>query len=159
LTSDQKQRFFEAVNRRTLPIRPHEATIVRDILQASFPQDGWRSLQHVFCNGCRRELTPLDYFLTSIRHHSPDFLRNQIETRRASNEERHSIEIVDHPISITCSNCGLSRDLSNNASECIYLYRHPKLPNLGTDGWPLDDSITRVSQQNFDAIMRELGGA
>jgi hypothetical protein len=151
LTEPQKKQFLNVVYGHTNPIRPHEAAIVSSILRIHTGEHFWRFQKHVYCPGCRRELTTLDYFLSGLKHHTVDFILKQIcpdyEQHGTCDHEADAInvdkiDIVPHGIQIDCIACG------GVYESLLYdLYVHP-----GCKGY-----VIRLSQAKYDAILKEAG--
>lgn len=108
-------RGLDVLYNHTNPIKPHEAAIVSSILRIHTGEHFWRFEKQLYCPGCRRELTVLDYFLTALRHHSVDFIIKEIcpdyEVGGTCDHEADAInvdriDLVEHPIAINCTACG-----------------------------------------------------
>ena len=151
LTEPQKNNSLMSYIGTPNPIRPHEAAIVSSILRIHTGEHFWRFQKHVYCPGCRRELTTLDYFLSGLKHHTVDFILKQIcpdyEQHGTCDHEADAInvdkiDIVPHGIQIDCIACGGVYE-----SALYELYAHP-----GCKGY-----VIRLSQAKYDAILKEAG--
>ncbi|WP_156219777.1 hypothetical protein [Pandoraea apista] len=127
---------FEITN----PIKPHEAKIIANVLGGEVRHE-WRFKNHVFCRGCRRELSALDMFLSSLEHHPPSMLREHVYGDRAprlgavvyESDDGPKIRVMDHSISVTCVNCGVVNESSDDNRCNIYIYSHPVIPPTLTE--------------------------
>lgn len=144
LNAKQKKKYLNQVYKLTNPIKPHEAEIISSILRIHTGEHFWRFQKHVFCGGCRRELTVLDYFLTGLQHHDVEFILKQVcpdyEEHGTCDHEADAInvdkiEVVDHAMPVMCTQCGFL----NNGDYKLYV--HPgckgymiRLPNAMHEG-------------------------
>jgi len=132
LSKSQALEIIKEMYAQTNPIKPHEAKIIGHILQTDEPQHEWRFKSHVFCEGCGRELTALDNFLSALEHHTPKFIHDYLYEGAnphgdAIFEESGfpRIQVAKHPISITCIACGVVHS-SEASTKCdIYFYQRP----------------------------------
>ncbi|MER8445687.1 hypothetical protein NKH52_21085 [Mesorhizobium sp. M1066] len=134
LTSIQSEAFVRQFYLNTNPIKPFEAEIIQNILQTDVPQHDWRTLNHIFCKGCRRELTALDLFLSGLKQHSPKFIDDYLHNGASGGGEvaysdgRHcDIQVFHHDLHVVCIQCGTEMDEAT-PQDHIYGYKRPKRP-------------------------------
>ncbi|WP_144243583.1 hypothetical protein [Azospirillum argentinense] len=123
--------FIKHIYRQTMPIRAHEAEIVRNILQTNHEQHDWRTASNVFCPGCRRETTVLDLFLSGLTFHSPKYINDFLYNNGHGHGEiafkkdgMLSIEVYHHSLVIRCIQCGMTIK-----DHFAYFYKRPVKPN------------------------------
>lgn len=159
LDEEHAREFIKHIYRQTLPTKPHEADIIRNILQTDIEQHDWRTARHVFCSGCHRETTVLDLFLSGLAHHSPKYIHDFLYGNGPGHGEvafkkdgLTSIEIYRHKLRITCINCGVTIE-----DHFAYFYERPVKPS----------PMIAVSEEMFEkfhnlakaSILRRRGGA
>lgn len=134
VTKQQALAIIDQMYCETNPIKPHEAEIIGDILQNKERHHLWRFKRHVFCGGCRRELTVLDMFLSGLKFHSPQFISDYLYKGMNTGGGRIvykdgdalTIQVFKHGLPVSCIVCGVSHDEAGPISDCgIYFYQRP----------------------------------
>ncbi|MBY5736415.1 hypothetical protein [Rhizobium leguminosarum] len=152
LDKDQAKKFYEAFLDDTNPIQPHEEIIIQNILRTKTSQSGWRFKKGIHCIGCKKELTVLDLVLSSFDRHSPEDLREFLDTKTfnegaviayAGDDEVPKVQIFNHRLMIRCTSCGEENESANLTGCDYYTYRRPPLAGL----------LVSVSQTCFDRLM------
>ncbi|WP_093285733.1 hypothetical protein [Verrucomicrobium sp. GAS474] len=154
LTKEQAAAFISKANMLTNPVKPHEARIIQNILQGSETLHGWRFKNHLFCQGCHKELSVLDLFLSSLERHSPQYLHDYLYEGKISSggetiyeaEGQPTIQVFKHGLTVICTGCGVA-NRSENALGCdYYLYSRPVRPN----------GVISLSEYWFEKIMAQI---
>lgn len=176
LTEADKLRLVEYVYANTNPVRAHEAGIISSILGHKFGQHVWRVRKNHFCDGCRREMTVLDYFLTALQMHSVEFINRSIFGEFELEEEspvglqldvraaESRIDIATHALDVLCAVCGtlnhgVEPDSTGGGPRYVrYLYGHPGCG--GGSNTPRCErlvQVLRIGDQTYSAIAAKLG--
>ncbi|EPV1127149.1 hypothetical protein ACV17F_005122 [Vibrio harveyi] len=152
LNKAQKKAMLNLAYSETNPIKPHEAAVISSILKIHTGEHFWRFQKHVFCGGCRKELNVLDYFLSSLKHHSPEFILGEIcpdfKIDGTCDHEADAItvdkvDIVKHESRITCMSCGYENKSEVGAYK---LYVHP-----GCKGY-----VIRMGENKYKELSKKL---
>src|SRR5262245_48032526 len=111
LDPDRRGKFIRAIEDTTNEVLPYESNVISAVLGTEHGKSSWRFRKGLHCTSCKRELRVLDYFLASLNHHAPSFIRQEIEIksdrgRSSIRDDGYRIELVDHPLSIPCLACG-----------------------------------------------------
>ena len=148
LSDNEEKDLLKHVYKHTNAIKPHEAEIISSLLKIHTGEHHWRFQRHIFCEGCHRELTVLDYFLSSLKHHSinfilkevcPDFEKDGTCDHEADSISVDRVDVVEHGMEISCVNCGVTR-------PGYELYLHP-----GCKGY-----VIRMPERKYNEIKEEM---
>jgi len=115
ISKEAALRIVKYVHAETNPMKPQEAEIIGNILQNHEKHELWRFKRHVFCQGCRRELSVLDMFLSGLKFHGPqffsDFIYKGLNTQGGeiiyTDNSELTIQVFKHGLPITCVVCGV----------------------------------------------------
>jgi hypothetical protein len=158
VTKEEALVFVVQMYANTNPTKPHEAKAIKNILQTKRDQNGWRFKNHIFCDGCRRELSALDHFLSGLDKHSPEFIRQYQETGAPGggtviydgDRETPRIQVFAHGIDLTCINCGVMRSEPDARTCGVYFYQRPQ-------PWAEYAYTISMSTYWYEKVMRVIG--